>query len=201
MRCFSVWLRLEEYHLVSRDRPCLLIRKKQWIIAKFEISNNIKTQNLGLLIDRVRFGYKLISSFILLFWLFWDLDLFPFWLYWLLLGFGRAFDRIFLVFFRMGRLMLLIMVIWAVAVTLRLTTLDFSITESIYNKKQDSYYYHNDHYLQLITNEVSLMHFNLRSMMSGHQFIYFLDFGERKAWYFFMSPRDGWIFFMAFHIV
>lgn len=32
MRCFSVWLRLEEYHLVKRERPCRLIRKKQWII-------------------------------------------------------------------------------------------------------------------------------------------------------------------------
>jgi hypothetical protein len=33
MRCFSVWLRLDEYHLVRRERPCLLMRKKQWIIC------------------------------------------------------------------------------------------------------------------------------------------------------------------------
>lgn len=28
-RCFSCWDMLEEYHLVSRERPCLLMRKKQ----------------------------------------------------------------------------------------------------------------------------------------------------------------------------
>lgn len=27
--CFSCWDKFVEYHLVSRDRPCLLIRKKQ----------------------------------------------------------------------------------------------------------------------------------------------------------------------------
>ena len=31
-RCFSICDMFDEYHLVSRDRPCLLIRKKQWII-------------------------------------------------------------------------------------------------------------------------------------------------------------------------
>lgn len=33
MRCFSNWLRLELYHFVRRERPCLLIRKKQWIMS------------------------------------------------------------------------------------------------------------------------------------------------------------------------
>jgi hypothetical protein len=32
MRCFSVWFRFEEYHFVNRERPCRLIRKKQWIM-------------------------------------------------------------------------------------------------------------------------------------------------------------------------
>lgn len=31
-RCFSCWERLWEYHLVSLERPCLLIKKKQWIM-------------------------------------------------------------------------------------------------------------------------------------------------------------------------
>ena len=30
--CFSFWDMFVEYHFVSRDRPCLLIKKKQWII-------------------------------------------------------------------------------------------------------------------------------------------------------------------------
>lgn len=30
--CFSFWDMAELYHLVSRDRPCRLIKKKQWII-------------------------------------------------------------------------------------------------------------------------------------------------------------------------
>jgi hypothetical protein len=29
MRCFSDWLRLDEYHLVKRERPWRLMRKKQ----------------------------------------------------------------------------------------------------------------------------------------------------------------------------
>lgn len=33
MRCFYDWLRFDEYHFVNRERPCLLIRKKQWIIS------------------------------------------------------------------------------------------------------------------------------------------------------------------------
>lgn len=32
-RCFSCWDMLDEYHLVSRERPWRLIRKKQWIIS------------------------------------------------------------------------------------------------------------------------------------------------------------------------
>lgn len=31
-RCFYCWVKLDEYHLVRRDLPCLLMRKKQWII-------------------------------------------------------------------------------------------------------------------------------------------------------------------------
>lgn len=34
--CFSCWERLWLYHLVRRERPCLLIRKKQWIISIFK---------------------------------------------------------------------------------------------------------------------------------------------------------------------
>jgi hypothetical protein len=33
MRCFYDWFRFDEYHLVKRERPCRLIRKKQWIIS------------------------------------------------------------------------------------------------------------------------------------------------------------------------
>jgi hypothetical protein len=43
IRCFSDWLRFIEYHLVSRDLPCLLIRKKQWIIV---ILNNNTLKNI-----------------------------------------------------------------------------------------------------------------------------------------------------------
>ena len=32
-RCFYCWLKLWEYHLVRRERPCLLMRKKQWIMV------------------------------------------------------------------------------------------------------------------------------------------------------------------------
>lgn len=31
-RCFSCWDMFDEYHLVSLERPCLLIKKKQWSI-------------------------------------------------------------------------------------------------------------------------------------------------------------------------
>lgn len=32
-RCFYCWDMFDEYHFVRRERPCLLIRKKQWIIS------------------------------------------------------------------------------------------------------------------------------------------------------------------------
>jgi hypothetical protein len=36
-RCFSAWLKFEEYHLVNLERPCRLIKKKQWIILYLNI--------------------------------------------------------------------------------------------------------------------------------------------------------------------
>lgn len=36
MRCFYCCDRFSEYHFVSRERPCRLIRKKQWIIVQIK---------------------------------------------------------------------------------------------------------------------------------------------------------------------
>ena len=43
--CFSRWDMLSEYHLVSRERPCLLMRKKQWIILNLDSDERTNTNN------------------------------------------------------------------------------------------------------------------------------------------------------------
>ena len=38
-RCFSICDKFDEYHLVNRDLPCRLMRKKEWIIYLFKYAN------------------------------------------------------------------------------------------------------------------------------------------------------------------
>ena len=53
--CFYCWLMLCEYHFVRRDRPCLLIRKKQWIIEFKSLKSivNLKLCKHAILIQSI----------------------------------------------------------------------------------------------------------------------------------------------------
>lgn len=69
-RCFSYWVRLLEYHFVSRDRPCRLIRKKQWIMAfkyykhqTHRFTNNIKNAPHRLPRRDLRAGFASTTSY------------------------------------------------------------------------------------------------------------------------------------------
>ena len=97
--CFSDWLKFIEYHLVRRDRPWRLIKKKQWIIF-IQIFNYNKyisncQKSLPLLLGYwtwLLFLFHLLLSLLWLFMSFFSFFLKSFWFRTSWLGLFRIFS-------------------------------------------------------------------------------------------------------------